>query len=81
MLSVGHKNLTKTTFRIAANIMPTSIITKSIIKRIVQTKCAMCKLILQPINRYITSDVKESINAVIAVQIKMNPTNSWKGKG
>ena len=61
--------------------MPTSIITNNIINRIVQTKCAMYKLILYPINRCITSVIKESINAVIAVQIKMNPTNSWKGKG
>ena len=41
----------------------------------------MCESILYPINWYITSDIKKSINAVIAVQVKTNPMNSWKGKG
>ena len=41
----------------------------------------MCESILNPINWYITSDIKKSINAVIAVEIKTNPMNSWKGKG
>ena len=27
------------------------------------------------------SDIKESINAVIVVQIKTNPMNNWNGKG
>ena len=70
MLSVGHKNLVKTTFRIVVNIMPSSIIAKSIINNIVPLKNAMF-----PSNFCIKINIKKSRKSVIAVQIKVNMTN------
>ena len=70
MLSVGHKNLVKTTFRIVANIKPISIIAKSIRKNLVPLKNAMF-----PSNFCIKINIKKSRKSVIAVQIKVNMTN------
>ena len=66
MLSVGHKNLVKTTFKIVVNTTPISNIAKRIIKSIVPLKNAMF-----PINWYITINIRNSLKSVIAVHIKI----------